>query len=204
MKTDIVNNMQKHILIIEDESIVAKDIAGIVERAGYKVTGIGNNFEKGLSFFKANIPDLLICDINLGNGKTGINLIEETRKIKPVPVLYLTAYTDNKTVDTALETLPESYLTKPFTKQQLLISVNRILKKNSDNTNNKNAVPAPTKREMDIIYLIANGESSKSISEKLCISFETVHTHRKNLFHKYNVKSSSELIALAHKNKWLK
>jgi DNA-binding CsgD family transcriptional regulator len=56
---------------------------------------------------------------------------------------------------------------------------------------------------MEIIKMIAKGHSSKQISRDLSISFETVQSHRKNIFSKYGLNSSAELITLAHRNGWL-
>lgn len=198
-----MNSNHKQIQVVEDEIIVAKDICAILSGSGYKVTGISSDFESGLSLFKSETPDLIICDINLGRGKSGIDLINEIRLIQNIPVIYLTAYTDDETVNSALKSTPESYLTKPFTSEQLLISVSRVLGSMADIEPDNNRAEPPTRREMDVLQLIALGDSSKAIAKKLCISFETVQSHRKNLLHKYEVSSSSELIAFAHKNEWL-
>jgi DNA-binding NarL/FixJ family response regulator len=193
----------KRILIIEDEIIVAKDISEVLESCGYRICGIANNAKSAMQLFKSRIPDMIICDINLGAGKSGVDLIRETQKIKKVPVIYLTAYSDNNTVDNALDTSPASYITKPFTSEQLCIAVNRVFRSIEPNADSEMDLPKPTKREMEIIQLVADGMSSKKISKKLSISFETVQSHRKNLLNKYNISSSAELIAIAHKNGWL-
>ena len=196
--------MKAQIQIVEDEVIVARDIKEILQKAGYHISGLAHDYDTGLIQFKNRIPDLLICDINLGNGKNGIELVKELNSIRPIPIIFLTAYSDDDTVSAALNTNPESYLTKPFTKEQLLISVNRILKSFFGDKPQLKDVPNPTRRELEIIYFIAKGDSSRSIAKKLCISFETVQTHRKNIFNKYNVSSSGELIAYAHKYNWLR
>ena len=199
-----MDNSKIRIQIVDDEVIVAKDLQRILLEAGYNISGIAHDYKKAADNFKAKIPDLLICDINLGNGLTGIDLVGEIRKVKHIPIIFLTAYSDEDTVNAALKTSPEAYLTKPFTREQLLISVSRILKNTHNKLKHSNEFPPPTRRELDIIYFIANGDSSRSIANKLCISFETVQTHRKNIFNKYKVTSSGELIAIAHKYNWLK
>lgn len=195
----------KQILIVEDEVIVASDLSITLKSEGFKISGIAHNYEEGLDSFKKLIPDLLICDINLGKGKSGIDLVRELKKIKDVPVVFLTAYSDRETFSEAFETLPNSYLTKPFSKNQILVTVERVLMNSEKaiNNNRSKSVPKPTRREMDIIHFVAKGNSSREISKKLCISFETVQSHRKNILHKYDLSSSAELIAFATKNKWL-
>lgn len=198
-----MSSTKKRILIVEDEIIVGKDIESILTNAGYHITGIASTYTSALKFFKTNIPDLLLCDINLGPGKSGIEFVKESRKLKHVPVIYLTAHTDEEIVNDALGTSPDAYLTKPFTNEQLLVTVSRLLNFNQTEKLTSNGYPIPTRREIDIMHFIAKGESSKSIAKKLCISFETVRTHRKNLFNKYKVGSISELINLAHTKNWL-
>ena len=72
--------MSANILVVEDEIIVAKDISEILVSCGFKVSGIANNYHAAMQLFKSGIPDLIICDINLGKGKSGVDFIKETRK----------------------------------------------------------------------------------------------------------------------------
>jgi DNA-binding NarL/FixJ family response regulator len=195
--------MSKSILVVEDEIIVAKDISETLVSCGFRISGIANNAMSAMQLFKSRIPDLILCDINLGKGKTGIDFVREAMKIQRVPVVFVTAYSDDNTVNEAFDTIPDAYLTKPFTNEQLCITVNRVLRKAKGYLKTDPDIPKPTKREMEIIRMIAKGHSSKQISRDLSISFETVQSHRKNLFQKYNINSSAELISLAHKHGWL-
>ncbi len=195
--------MSKSILVVEDEIIVAKDISEILVSCGFTISGIANNARSAMQLFKSRIPDLIVCDINLGKGKSGVDFIKETRKIQKVAVVYLTAYSDDQTVDEALDTIPDSYLTKPFTNEQLCIAVNRVLRSPDTRIKKGSDLPKPTKRELEVLKMIATGHSSKQISRELSISFETVQSHRKNMFNKYKINSSAELIVLAHTYGWL-
>lgn len=195
--------MVAKVQIVEDDFIVATDIKQMLVSAGFQVTGIANNYSKGLRQFKRIIPDLIICDIFLGEEKTGIDFIKNSRKTKIVPVIYLTGLTDDATVEKALETSPDSYLTKPFSEHQLLVSVQRILTSSGQAKLLIEKKPEPTKREQDIIRCIANGCSSREIAELLGLSFETIQTHRKRIFKKLNVHSSAEMVALSLRNHWL-
>ena len=193
---------QKKILIVEDELIVARDIQQTLLEEGYKIVGIANSYITGFNLFMEFSPDLLICDIKLKTHQSGVELVRKVHNIKRVPVIFITAYSDEETLSEAFETEPDSYLTKPFTDEQLLVSVSRIFKCRNIKENG-NGKGGPTAREKEIIAHIAIGCSSKDIADRLCISFETVQSHRKNIFKKYNVSSSAELITLAHTNNWL-
>lgn len=193
-----------NVLIVEDEIIVAKDIEQTLLDNGFLVTGIAKTVEKAMSMFSKKDTDLIICDINLRSDLNGIDFIAMINEIKKVPVIYLTAYTDENTINKALATHPDSYITKPFTHEQLLVAVKLVMNGNKPDEAPSSDYPQPTKRELDIIEGIAKGLTSHEIADKLDLSFETVQTHRKKILYKYKINSSSMLIALAIKNKWIK
>ena len=195
--------MAVKVQIVEDDFIIATDIKQMLVTAGFQVTGIANNYAKGMRQFKKSIPDLIICDIFLGEDKTGIDFVKNSRKTKIVPVIYLTGLSDDATVEEALETSPDSYLTKPFSEHQLLVSVRRILNSSGQSELLKGKIPKPSKREQEIIRCIANGFSSREIAELLGLSFETIQTHRKRIFKKLHVHSSAEMVTLSLRKRWL-
>ena len=152
----------KKILIIEDNSIVANDMQRTLLDEGYGVVGIGNTYEQGLHLFLKNDPDLLICDIRLKSDRSGIDLINKIRSLKKLPVIYVTAYTDDITLSEVFKTNPESYIAKPFTDEQLLVSVYRVLKYSCKDEKCNGIHGAPTNRELEIISNIAKGSSSRA------------------------------------------
>jgi len=191
----------KKILIVEDELIVAENIAAILENEGFSVCGIADNAEDAIKLVKEHSPSLLICDIYIKGKLNGIELNKELRRIANVPIIYLTAYGDKGTIESASETEPIAYLVKPFTEKQLLATVNIVLLSLKEE---QEKLPPPTKREAEIVALLAKGYGSKKIAEQLYLSELTVQTHRRNLMQKYNTNSSNELVALAIKQGWIK
>ena len=194
--------MAKRIMIVEDEILVAQDIKMILENQGYEVLGIAGNYNHALTMFMEELPDLIICDINLNTKKSGIDLVEKTRKHKKIPIIFLTAVVDIVLLEKALSVIPESYLTKPFNENQLIVAVKRVLKNGNGKHSLKPGI-TPTKRQLDIIQLVANGHTTKQIADILNISFETVQTHRKNLLKKFKLSTSAELISIAFNNDWI-
>lgn len=197
--------MNEKVLIVEDDILVASDIKLMVQSMGYVVTGIANNANKAYDLFTSNVPDLILCDVNLRTKRTGIDFVAKARKIVFVPVVYITAYSDEKTLSKAVATSPESYLIKPFTKIQLLTSVKFALQKSNGHKKDtavfeKKFTP-PTERELEIIEFLCEGLNSREIGEKLNISIQTVQTHRKNIMAKYNVNKVIDLIAFVKKHK---
>ncbi len=193
--------MKKRILIIEDDAIVAWDIQQILEKNNFEIIGIANSVKQANELCDGSDIDLVLCDINLGNGGSGIDFIKNLKLLKRgAKIIYVSAYSNEDIIQKAFETQPDSYLTKPFTEEQLIVTVKRVFanRKTPDNYNKK-----PTVRELQIIRCIADGLTSHEIAETLGISFETVQTHRKNILYKYNLGSSAELIAFALKNGWI-
>ncbi|RLA82267.1 MAG: hypothetical protein DRG78_07680 [Epsilonproteobacteria bacterium] len=114
----------KKILIVEDETLVALEIASALKKDGYKVIDTVESAKQAFHAIERERPDLIIMDINI-EGK--MNGIEASRYINDtytdMPIIFLTAYTDKNTVDKAIDTLPKAYLTKPFSRDELYRAV---------------------------------------------------------------------------------
>jgi DNA-binding LytR/AlgR family response regulator len=103
-----------NILVVEDESIVAKDIQVCLKRLGYEVVAVVSSGEDAIEKAEALSPDLVMMDIMLKGEMSGIEAANIIRKSKSIPVIFLTAYTDRDTVDRAKESEPYGYIIKPF------------------------------------------------------------------------------------------
>lgn len=198
--------MSSKILIVEDEINVARNYLNILELNGYDVVGIADTYEFALDLFFEDEPELILCDICLKSKKSGIDFINHVQKIKDkIAVIFTTSYCDGSAMYKALAVHPNSYLIKPFCDEQLIVSVKRVLDNLTFTKLQRSEIieNSPTKREMDVIQLIAEGYTTKEIAKALSISFETVQTHRKNILNKFHLNSSAELVSIAHCNKWL-
>lgn len=103
--------MQKvKILIVEDEPIVALDIKNTLVKLGHIVTDTVTNHDDALSSIAVNEPDIIFMDIHLENSKNGIETTQDIQKIKNIPVVYLTAFSDDATMQKAIDTNPVSYI----------------------------------------------------------------------------------------------
>ena len=116
----------RHILLIEDEFIIAKDIKLLLEKDTSIQVKTARNYEEAYIHFKANDIDIIICDINLNEDKDGIDIITEFKQIKTVPVVYLTAYDSPDILKRAKETMPFAYLLKPFNETQLKVTIDPV------------------------------------------------------------------------------
>jgi len=111
--------MKLKVLIVEDETIVALDIKNVLASIGLCVTNSVTNHDDALKSIKNIEPDIILVDINLKNSKDGIQTTKSIQKIKNIPIIYLTAYSDDETINRAIETNPIHYMLKPFKRNEL-------------------------------------------------------------------------------------
>jgi len=127
----------KNILIIEDEYPIAMDIEMRLQKMGYRVIGIANNYNDALPFLLEQNIDIALMDINLSSEKSGIDLAKLIKSKFNIPVVFITAYTDHKTFSDALEAEPMGFITKPFKDADLHNNIQLAFSKFSKKTENE-------------------------------------------------------------------
>jgi two-component system, response regulator PdtaR len=115
------------ILVAEDENIVALNIKKTLESLGYTVSSIVNNGEDAIRKAAKDQPDLILMDIMLKGEIDGIEAAKSISKDFDIPVVYLTALSDEKTLDRAAFTKPYGYLIKPFSPHEMHTAVENAL-----------------------------------------------------------------------------
>ena len=112
-----------NILIVEDEAVVAADLAGKLERAGYRSVGIAADGEDAVESAKTLAPDLVLMDIRLAGPMDGIKTAERIQSTRNVPIVYLTAHSDMATLRRAAATEPFGYILKPFEERDVTTQI---------------------------------------------------------------------------------
>lgn len=144
-----------NIFIVEDESIVAKDIQNNLIKLGYNVLGIANNGKDAIDQIKELNPDVVLMDIMIKGDLTGIEVAEQIRKFVNVPVIFLTAYADESTLSRAKVTEPYGYILKPFKEIDLHSTIEMAVYKHQKD--------AALQKERDFLYsLVENKDSSQN------------------------------------------
>lgn len=113
----------KNVLIVEDESLVALEISGYIQELGYNVIGIASNFTKALDYVGKSAVDLILMDVYIKGSKDGIQTAQEIHKESDIPVIYISAFSDDETLDRAVQTNPVAYLVKPFNRKELQVAM---------------------------------------------------------------------------------
>jgi PAS domain S-box-containing protein len=117
------------ILVVEDENIVAKDIENRLVNLGYQVTGVAATGQGAIDQAATAAPDLILMDIKLRGPLDGVETADRLRRQHQVPIVYLTAYADQTTLERAKITEPFGYILKPFEERDLQITIEMALYK---------------------------------------------------------------------------
>lgn len=111
------------ILVVEDESIIALNIKKKLKSFGYTVPAIVSTAEDAIKMTEITFPDLILMDVMLKGEMDGVRAIEEIRKKFDIPVIYLTAYSDDEVLERAKLTQPYGYIVKPFKANDLRTNI---------------------------------------------------------------------------------
>lgn len=204
--------LRKRILIIEDN----EDLRNIIKlflanSEKYLLVGDFESYESAAKAVNKLRPDIILLDIEL----PGVNGIEATRRIKEqnphVDIVIVTVFEDSELVFEALKAGASGYLAKSSNFMEIINSLDEIqrggapisgrIAKMVINYFHVNPNTPLTRRETEILRMVADGKTYLQISEKLFISKETAKTHIRNIYTKLHVKSKSAAIEMAHLNK---
>jgi PAS domain S-box-containing protein len=119
--------VQAKVLIVDDEVVVAEDIRRQLRSLGYTVVGVASSGSDAIRLGDEHRPDLILMDIKLKGSMDGIEAARSIQARFDIPVIYLTAFSDDETLERARHTLPLAYLIKPFVSTDLRAAVELAL-----------------------------------------------------------------------------
>ncbi len=126
------------ILVVEDEMIVGAKIAMQLTNLGYEVTGILSNGLEALASVENKKPDIVLLDINLKGGGDGIEIAKQIQQMSNIPIIYLTANSDEATFNRAKATKPAAFISKPFKQLDLQRAIELSISRMNENDNHDN------------------------------------------------------------------
>ncbi len=195
-------NSPLRILIIEDEPLIAEDIADLCKLNGYEVCETIYNAAAALSAIQTHQPNLVLIDINLQSTIDGVDIAEHLKRNYMIPFIFITSYADKHTLAKAREVGPVGYIVKPFSKAQLYSTIeiaceqlHKLIDPSLDITGiNKRLDTSLSVRETEVLNCIFKGMDTAKTAKALFISNNTVKFHLKNLYDKFDVNSRTELL----------
>ncbi len=181
----------QRILILEDDQIVAIDLQELLQEAGYE-TITAHNYNEALEQAKKFKPNLAICDINLGNGYTGIDFVKDIYILLPkLEIIYVTAFSNKQIIDEVEATNPLNYIVKPWNEEQIKVTVKMAFSYIEKKCQSEDILKDLSLTEYKIIDLISKQKKSKEIAEILFVSEKTVRNHRYNIIKKLNLPNDN-------------
>lgn len=203
------------IVLADDHTIVRQGIKRIIEAvADLTVIGEASDGIELLSLLKILNADLVILDISMPNLR-GIEATRELKKILPdVKVLVLTMYKDKELLHQAISSGADGFVLKEDSDKELYSAIGKVRQGKiyisprlsggltNDWTQTRRGIFKPvfkplTKREMEVLRLIAEGKSNKEIANFLFISIRTAQNHRFKIMNKLGIKKTADLIRYA-------
>lgn len=191
--------MDPLIYVVDDDDDVREQMRSVLVDANYQVKSFPRA-EPFLEVFDASRPGCLILDERMP-GLTGTDVIEKVSKwLSIFPVILVTGYADVPMAVEVMRSGAFDLLEKPFETDELLARVKRAVdrnrelwNKNREDAQNWLALQTLTPRELEVLELILEGHSSRSVGAKLTISPRTVDNHRVHIMTKLRAKSLGDL-----------
>lgn len=204
------------IVLADDHEVVRAGLRRLLSvDKRIKILDEAKNGKDAVELIKYHNPNIGLLDI-LMPVKNGIEAVEELKSLHvESSLVMLTAFEDSKHLEKAIAAGADGYLTKDIGAKELInalmtvITGERVFSKSiikimqnkfSPNTDNENETVSITKREQEILNLVALGKTSPQISEKLHISVRTVESHRYNLMKKLGISNAAGLVRYAVMN----
>lgn len=193
--------------IIDDHQIVIQGLTKLLKPyRDIRIEGSFTHSEGFIHFLQNTDIDIVLLDIMLP-GVNGLDLCKEIKMLFPhICVLALSNHAERSFIMQMLQNGASGYLLKNVSAEDLVKSIHEALKGeitfskeikgviSKPSPNELRGTPSLTKREKEILGLIAEGKTTTIIADELCLSPLTIETHRRNLLHKFEVRNVAELI----------
>jgi len=199
--------MTTKVFIVDDHYMVIEGIRSLLQHEkDVEWFGHATNASSCLAFLEQQLPDVILMDINLPD-KSGIDLCKEVRERHPsVFVIGLSTFNQQSFIQKMMDNGASGYVLKNATREELMEAIGSAAKGKtylSDEVSQtlmkskSNELPVLTRREKEVLVLIAEGLTNNEVAEKLYISTATVDTHRKNLLAKFDARNTASLVKMA-------
>lgn len=149
------------ILVVEDDMIIASNISLQLTKLGYEVTGIVTRGEEAVVHALENTPDILLMDVNLRGALDGIATAAAIQKNNDVPIIYLTANTDEGTFGRAKTTRPYAFISKPLNAVQLQRTIALVVEQLKEKEGALEKCTEPIEVLEDRIFVRHNGKMTR-------------------------------------------
>jgi two-component system, NarL family, response regulator NreC len=198
------------VLVADDHEIVLQGLKTVLDREGFEIVGEASDGAQAVALAVELRPDLIVMDISMPV-MTGIEAAAQIRRSVPdAKLLLLTVHTENRYILEALRSGIRGYVLKSRAASELIEAIQEILNGRvylspgisqtvveaylqQNNTDTESL----TRRELQVLQLVAEGKTTKEIAAALDVSAKTADSHRSNIMHKLNLHSVADLVRYA-------
>ncbi len=198
------------VFIVDDHPIVVEGLKSVIEKIeDIHVSGVAYNAVEAVELLKMRHTDVLLLDISLPD-ISGIDLCKKIRKEFPaIKILGISTFSERSYISRMIENGASGYLIKSASAEEIAEAIASVMQGRLYMSLNMehllrpisvvavDHLPELTKREKEVLQLIAEGMTNNQIAEKLFVSPSTVDTHRKNMITKLEVNNTAALIRFA-------
>ena len=195
------------VFIVDDHYMVVEGIRSLLQsEKGIEWAGHAMNAGSCMAFLKQQQPDVILMDINLPD-KSGIDLCKEVKEKYPsIFIVGLSTFNQQSFIQKMIDNGASGYVLKNATQQELMEAIETVIKgktflsgeaAHSLRSINPADKPILTRREKEVLELIAEGLTNNEIAQRIFVSTNTVDTHRKNLLTKLEAKNTASLVRIA-------
>jgi DNA-binding NarL/FixJ family response regulator len=198
--------MKIKVFITDDHYMVIEGIRSLLQNEqDVELTGHAMSAASCLAFLQQQLPDVILMDVSLPD-KSGIDLCREVKEKYPsVFIIGLSTFNQQSFIQKMMDSGASGYVLKNATQSELMEGITMVMKgklyfseeaAQSLRKNSQGDIPVLTRREKEVLGLIAEGLTNNQIAAKLFLSSTTVDTHRKNLLAKFDVKNTASVIRI--------
>jgi len=198
------------VLLAEDHQIVRQGVRHLLEKAGHEVVGEASDGQEAVQLARTLLPDIAVLDVAMPR-MNGLDTAREIRSLSPkTKTILLTMYTDKAYILDAIKVGAKGYVVKTEAADDLIRAIREIARGEiylSPSIANSfvgaylddSQLPADTltRRERQVLHLIAEGNTTKEIAHQLNISFKTADSHRSHLMRKLDLHDIAGLVRYA-------
>lgn len=199
--------MKTSVFIVDDHYMIIEGIRALLQQEdSIEWAGHSTNADSCLAFLKVQQPDIILMDISLPD-KSGIELCGEVKLRYPsVRIIGLSTFNQQSFIEKMMLNGASGYVLKNATREVLMEAIHTVSRGKTylrgEVAQTLKNTPAPgtpvlTRREKEVLALIAEGYTNSEVAEKLFVSTNTVDTHRKNLLTKFDTRNTASLVKLA-------
>lgn len=199
--------MTTTVLIVDDHPVVRSGLRAVLDSGDVKVVGEAATGEEAIQLAAHLRPDVVLCDLRLGEGINGIETTAALRSLEPAPaVLVLTTFDRDAEILGAIEAGAAGYLLKEVAPEAIAEGIRRAAAGETVLSPDlaarvlhgmRNPLPKLTDREIEVLTQLATGGTNKDIARTLFVTEATVKTHIAHIFAKLGVESRARAIHIA-------